>query len=382
MKRAFALTGSHLPRRCSNARSSRWTLRFAKLAAAALVVALLLAGGVAVAEQRARPPDDAVKAVAAGRIAVQTSAGSGVVAADLSRDWSVAQPQITRVVFISHGIGRNEHSYWRTATEALAASGEAEHTMLILPQFLSDADVRAHGLPPEYLHWDSNDWSAGANANGPAPISTFEAIDAILARLADRSVFAHLETVVIAGHSAGAQLVQRYAVVGKGAAALSALGVHVRYVVANPSSYLYFDAARPVTQLRYCANFNRWKYGWLSAPPYAQALTPQAYEAKYAAEDVVYLLGTADIDPDGPELDKTCAAELQGANRYARGLAYFTYVQWRNPAMTTQRVVRVEGVAHDAGPMFRSDCGLSVLFDTPACPPTAPDSRASPPEHR
>lgn len=349
--------------------------------AVAVAVALALHTGRADAQTGVRQPDRAVEAVAVGRIAVQTPAGSGVLAADLSRDWSLPQAQITRVVFISHGIGRNVRSYWRSARAALAASGQAEHTMLILPQFLSDADVRAHGLPPEYLHWDSDEWSAGANANGPAPISTFEAIDAILAQLADRSVFPHLENIVIAGHSAGAQLIARYAVVGKGPAALTAAGVHVRFVIANPSSYLYFDAARPVTLPRYCAHFNRWKYGWLSAPPYAQALTPQAYEAKFAAEDVVYLLGTADVDPDDPELDKGCAAEMQGPTRYARGLAYFAYVQWRNPGMTTQRVVKVEGIAHEAGAMFRSGCGRSVLFDTPTCPAGAPDSRQSAPEH-
>jgi pimeloyl-ACP methyl ester carboxylesterase len=75
-------------------------------------------------------------------------------------------------------------------------------------------------------------------------LSSFDAIDSILARLADRSVFPNLAHIVLAGHSAGGQIVQRYAVVGTGTDKLTALGVRVRYVVANPSSYAYFSRER------------------------------------------------------------------------------------------------------------------------------------------
>jgi len=59
-------------------------------------------------------------------------------------------------------------------------------------------------------------WEGGDNANGPITVSSFEALDAILGRLADRTIFPNLKTVVLAGHSGGAQVVQHYAIVGKG----------------------------------------------------------------------------------------------------------------------------------------------------------------------
>jgi hypothetical protein len=34
---------------------------------------------------------------------------------------------------------------------------------------------------------------------------------------------------------------------------------------------------------------------------------------------VIYLLGTADTNPDHPALDKSCMAEAQGPYRYVRG---------------------------------------------------------------
>jgi hypothetical protein len=76
--------------------------------------------------------------------------------------------------------------------------------------------------------------------------------------LADRSLFPNLKAVVLAGHSGGGQLVQRYAVVGKAAAALTSTGIHLRYVVANPSSYLYFSDERP-SRGGGCRDFKHWK---------------------------------------------------------------------------------------------------------------------------
>ena len=65
----------------------------------------------------------------------------------------------------------------------------------------------------------------------------------MLATLADRARFPNLTTVVLIGHSGGGQLLNRYAIVGKSATTLA--GIHVRYVIANPSSYFYFSDDRP-----------------------------------------------------------------------------------------------------------------------------------------
>ena len=51
--------------------------------------------------------------------------------------------------------------------------------------------------------------------------------------------------VVIFGNSAGGQFVNRYAAVGRGPGALAARGIQTRFIVANPSTYLYFGDDRP-----------------------------------------------------------------------------------------------------------------------------------------
>ena len=96
----------------------------------------------------------------------------------------------------------------------------------------------------------------------------------MIARLNDRDRFPALKEVVVAGHSAGGQLVQRYAVVGRPAARSAGL----RFVVSNPSSYLYFSDERPQGDGRFaapsdaavCPQYNRWKYGLAGAPPYVR----------------------------------------------------------------------------------------------------------------
>lgn len=299
---------------------------------------------------------------------VTTTTGSGEIPIYVSADWSHPLPGIHRVVIVMHGVGRNADSYLHGAETARTQAGSyGQATMLVVPQFLADIDVTTFHLPATVLHWSPDAWSGGDPAHGPAPLSSFDVFDALLRRLADRTLLPNLSEVVVASHSAGAQVVQRYAVVGHGEDALRAIRVPVRYVVANPSSYLYFSDDRPrqVDPVA-CPGFDHWKYGFAGAPPYVGDTA--GLEARYAARDVTYLLGTGDIDPHHPALDTSCAGEAEGPYRLARGEAYFAYLQARHPGHLAQRVAFVPGVAHDAARMFGSACGLAALFGRPGCP--------------
>ncbi|MFM0504762.1 alpha/beta hydrolase [Paraburkholderia caffeinilytica] len=323
-----------------------------------------------------RAPNERPVAVVASRhFSVVTQAGSGTLPVFANGDWLAPTRDVKRAVILIHGRLRNADAYFNLAERACAlAGGDAADMLLIVPQFLASADVSAHALPSTTLHWEWTSWMGGDNAEGPAPLSSFDVLDAILQTLASREQFAALTEVVIAGHSGGGQVVQRYAVVTRGEAPLVARGIALRYVVANPSSYVYFDAMRPTASGEFaafdataCPSFNRWKYGLEDLPAYAsgggRTASADAFESCYAHRDVTVLLGGADCDPQHPALDRSCAAQTQGEHRLARGLAYSRYMAARHPeGGARHRTFVIDGVGHDAKGIFASVHGLAALF--------------------
>ena len=337
---------------------------------AAFAAAALVAGAIPALGQREDDPHfRAVKHIGEQTVTISGPEGSGVLRYFSTGSLDGA-PGVTRAIVNIHGLLRNADSYEATGEAAIAASHEpAGSTLLITPQFLAQIDVSGHGLPPDTLRWNVGSWLDGSPALGPAPLTAFSVLDAILQRLADRTRFPALREIVIAGHSAGGQLVQRYAVVGRAPDAVASSSLSVRFVVANPSSYLYFDGERPSGDAfapfdaRTCPDYNRWKYGPVDPPPYVRGEIVDL-EERYVARDVTYLLGMRDTDPNHPELDKSCAGEAEGPYRLARGLAYVRYLDMRH-AHTNQALAEVAGVDHDALGMFTSSCGLAVLFERP-----------------
>ena len=336
--------------------------RFAK----AMPLIFALASSQIWAADEVAPNHRPVKEVANLRIPVGTQ---GMLPLYVSADWSHPLPDITRAVLVLHGRLRNADVYFRSAKTAQAAAGETGNaTIMIVPQFLAGIDVDAYHLPPDTLRWTLEGWEGGDPAVGPTPASSFDALDAILARLADRRLFPNLRQVVVAGHSGGAQVVQRYAIAGKGELALTHEGVGVRYVVANPSSYAYFSGERPEPSIAAtCPDYNHWKYGMEARPEYLADPTIAALEQAYVARRVIYLLGTLDTNPNHPALDKTCMAEAEGPYRYARGHTYAATMQARDAGTPNHSVWDVQGVGHDGDKMLTSPCGLKALFDLPGC---------------
>jgi hypothetical protein len=312
-----------------------------------------------------------------GRLEIVTPAGRGTVPIHVSRDWSVPQPDVTRAVIIIHGWARRDLNSGERA--AIQAGSAAQDTIIITPQFLIAADIEDHQLPADMLHWGVDGWKTGYDAHGPAPISSFSVVDTLFARLADKRLFPGLKQVVLAGHSAGGQFVHRYAAVGHGQSPVLERGTPIRYVVANPSSYMYFDAQRPgptgdlsAFNANLCAKFDRWEYGLNGGlPPYIeQPVSPSELEKQYLTRDIVYLLGTADNDPNHIELDRSCGAEAQGPTRLSRGLAYVAYLRSLDQTYFSQRVLEVPGVGHSSPRMYSSTCGLAALFDREGCDAT------------
>jgi len=307
----------------------------------------------------AQAAEHGVKVISPGRLDM----AGGELAVGLSQDWRQPLPDIRRAVIIVHGRLRNAQSYLHSAEHAARQAGQDATTLVIAPQFLNQRDIARHHLPDTLLRWHGNAWMAGEPSTGPGSLSSYGALDAIVERLSDRRQFPALTRIVIAGHSGGAQVVQRYALTGRDLPALKASGIQLRYVIANPSSFAYFDAHRPVVfDQAKCPGFNDWKYGLLKLPAYASGQTAQQLEQRYVQRDITYLQGHKDTDPNHPALDKSCAAEAQGAYRLIRGHNYFDYLRQRHPQGLEQRLIEVPGVGHDGDGMLTSPEGQAAVF--------------------
>ena len=253
---------------------------------------------------------------------------------------------------------------------------------MLAPQFLVEPDVRAHSPGRNIVFW-SGGWKQG-DQSLPAPgrvaqvtVSSFTAVDVIMASLANTSTFPDLRLTVIAGHSAGGQFVHRYA-------AANPEPVTTHYVVANPSSYLYLDGDRPSSARvgnpcdgaePHCQGHDRYRYGLAALNAYMSALGPDAIRNRYRQRRVTYLLGLEDDDPEHPELDRSCAARAQGLHRLERGNAYVDHLRRHyGPDVLRRHIqVHVPGVGHSRDDMFSAPQGLRALF--PPLPASRPAAR-------
>ena len=204
---------------------------------------------------------------------VQTPRGSGYAryfgTSSLEGDRTV-----TRAIVIVHGVLRDADYYYDTGVIAANAAHILDDTFVIAPQFVEKGDLAGHMVSPQTLYWSSQ-WPGGSDALAPAPISTYDVFDAMIARLSDARRFPKLREIIVAGHSAGGQIVQRYAIVGKAPQLDAGAGLPVRLIVSNPSSYLYFSDWRPDPP-RACPSFNAWRYGLRNAPRYVSGTAPRS----------------------------------------------------------------------------------------------------------
>ncbi|MEM9589051.1 MAG: hypothetical protein AAGA03_17350, partial [Planctomycetota bacterium] len=157
-------------------------------------------------------------------------------------------PNITRLVYLQHGAARNPYAYLERFQRAARLGDASDHTLVIAGQFLEEKDIEKHQPGDDVLYYSGN-WRAGNRSQStdanprPFRISNFVVIDRMLT--AAVRTFPNLTSVVVAGHSAGGQVVNRYAMTNEVEPILEQEhGLSVRYVVANPSSYLYLNGKR------------------------------------------------------------------------------------------------------------------------------------------
>jgi pimeloyl-ACP methyl ester carboxylesterase len=317
--------------------------------------------------------------------------GSGPARAMIYRTYSLNKrnADVRRALIMIHGTNRNADHYFRTAVSAAFLAGALPDTVVIAPSFLS-ADPHCNDkLQPNEVSWScgGDSWRSGGVSSSNKDLTSFDFVDELLRKLADKKVFPNLTSIVIAGHSAGGQFVARYEMANRVG---DTLGVKVSYAVANPSSYAWPDSSRPLpvedgapanatagwnletphTQFSYgpfdaakAPKYDLWPYGLEARTSgYTANMTDEQLKKQLVSRNVTYLLSQVDTLPLGG-FDGSPNAMAQGATRRARGEAFVKYINEHLGAKANIMIVPECG--HNDRCVYTTDTVLPVIFPQP-----------------
>ncbi|MCO6431507.1 MAG: hypothetical protein J5J00_11655 [Deltaproteobacteria bacterium] len=288
------------------------------------------------------------------------------------------RPQkVEHLVLVVHGNGRQHTVNFESIKQAARSAGKERSTAVIAPRFPSQEDLKSNSRRSTLLYWEPDvGWKAGHNSLA-APellrktrISAFTVIDSLITDILERPDYRGMNKVTIAGHSAGGQFVNRYAA-GTRLAEQRSKSFH--FVIANSSSYLYFNDLRPhqgsdtnffKPSRRDCPKVNEYHYGLEDLNQYMRQVGPENMKANYQRRQVTILLGDKDTLRQ-PGLSTTCMAEAQGSNRFERGVNYYHHIKnlFGNSISVRHKLIIVPGIGHDQDSMFRSKQALKVIFE-------------------
>jgi hypothetical protein len=290
---------------------------------------------------------------------------------------------ITRALIVVHGAGRDADNYFRNALAAAFLAGALDNTVVIAPRMASAAAGCNDKLGPNEISWNCNSWRSGGPGASNPEVTSFDFLDEVLRKVARKEIFPNLKEIVLTGHSAGGQVLNRYEM---GNQVHDKLGVPITYVVANPSSYAWPDSTRPTGAAysvqahapgyipevgaqadsfrafggaRDCTTYDQWPYGMKDRTGYTAKQTDAQLKAQLTSRPTTYLLGELDVFPLGG-FDGSCPAMAQGPTRLARGEAFGKFV---NEKLGAHHVVKiVPECGHNARCMFTSEEALPLLF--------------------
>ena len=275
-------------------------------------------------------------------------------------------PSVVHAVIVVHGTNRDADAYFETMVLATNQAGWIDSTLVISPNFKTEDD----SPPADEPRWTSSGWKRGHLSQeagiSTTRVSSYAVVDEILRILGRADLYPALRTVVVTGHSAGGQYAHRFAA---GSTVEDDLQrIRFRYLVANPSSWLYLGPERALSwsplsfglpAREECPGYNEWHYGLEELNSYMSRLTLEEIRSQLSSRDVVVAVG--DQDTGSSLLDVSCAANLQGQHRYERGLTLAAYMDWAFP-YNGHHLHVVPGVAHSSRSIYTSEVGMGILF--------------------
>ncbi len=287
---------------------------------------------------------------------------------------------IERVIVVIHSSGFDANKCYRAIQQAASrVPGARESTLVVAPQFFDVKFIR-EDIPPGLVAWKVSPYRGSSLAViGPKKndisFSAYGALDQLLPYIVDRGRFPELKHVVVAGHSSGGQMTQRYALVGR---YTPGNGVRIRYVVSAPSSFAYLTPERPVqgrsitfrvpddSIVDGAPNYNNWGFSLKNRYRYFRRASEQYLLRRYRNRCVLYLCGGRDTDRNSSTLSRTGGAMLQGRDRLERLDLFFQHLLhvYGEGIKTHHAMAIAPKVDHNGFSAYASVEGRRFLFDS------------------
>lgn len=280
-----------------------------------------------------------------------------------NRRLTQVNPDVTRAIIVIHGDGRNAADYFDAILVSMPTSPDPARdwrrkTIVLAPHFQEKSEARK-----DELFWEG-DWNRGGERKD---VSSFAVVDALVAHLRG-GLFPNLKWIVITGHSAGGQFVQRYAAFTDIDLRPKPNSALVKFVPSNPSSYVYlneyrFDEARNawvIPRGKKNKEYDEFKYGLEKLDDYAEHRGPTWARTYLPKRWVEVLAGTADTEADSG-FDDSKAAMWQGDSRYERALRFDAFMD-RFYTPNRFSVTPVRDVGHDHRQIYASAEAKQALY--------------------
>jgi len=289
-----------------------------------------------------------------------------------NRDISLKAPKVERLIVAIHSSSYDPDFY----VDIIQKIAQEVHLLQEKLLIISPAFYRYDKTSlKDIVLWQTDPFWGNSRAlylGKEQTLSAFEILDDMIEHILSSGNFPNLKQIVIFGHSAGGQFVNRYAASNT---FMDRHRIPVKFLVMAPSSYVYFSDKRAYDKSREHfrtpetddLSYDHWGYGLKKLYSFHRRhnVTAQKMTQRYPGLKIRYLVGSEDVQQSST-LDKNKEAMLQGLNRKERAVTYYNHLKnhFGNNIKQSQDFYIIESVGHSAQGLISSERGREfILFD-------------------
>ena len=286
---------------------------------------------------------------------------------------------IKRMIIVLHGNSRTALTRQNDIIQAANSENTYLETLIISPHFIGTQEIIDNNLDDYHLYWKDAGWMEGGNSNssGAYPrdesFSSFEVMDDIISQVILSENFPNLSQIILTGFSGGGQFMNRYASSNRIQEDFeSEYNLDFRYIVASPSSYLYFNGERRVVgttdqfevpNSSSCGIYNNYKYGTFQMNQYMKYYHLDTLINRYKRRKISYGVGSRDNNPNSSSMDDTCPAMFQGSHRLERATVFVNYLNhFYGDLGENHKLYIAQGVFHNSTVFYNKNIIKNLLF--------------------